>query len=276
MFHSRPSFPNKRTIASSFIVLPDTVNQQQCCIHRVVHRLTLPFREKIGDQTVLFISNERSQYTFGILIPPCCQTAARQGNHGITSPIAEERIACQNGLPFRRLPLGNKCICTHCQLACQWIRKAAARIQLTLTFPVFFQQPFRRRSVLLQREHNSPLYSASCRNCYSNTTATGAVSMCRTTIFRVFRICQFLPTVVRFLKFCICANIKGMGSICNTASGIFICFLLFQSCFLRCKFQEGIDLEFTFFSRKILNFIQHSSRILSPTYTERSFYGHTP
>ena len=276
MFHSRPCFTNKRTIASSFIVLPDTVNQQQSCINCVVHRFALPFREKIRDQSILFISKESSQYTFGILIPTCCQTATRQGNHGVTSPIAKERITSKNGLTFGRLPLGNKCICTNCQLPCQWIRKAAARIQLMLTFPIFFQQPFRRRRVLLQREHNSPLYSASCRYCYSNAAATGTVSMCRTTILRIFWICKFLPTMVCFFKVGIRTNIKDMGSICNAAPGIIICFLLFKSCFLRCKFQEGIDLEFTFFSRKILNFIQHSSRILSPTYTERSFYGHTP
>jgi len=71
MLHGRPCLPDERTVSCPAEILPNTIDQQQSCINRVVHGLALPFREKVGHKAVFFIDQECPQNTFCFFISAC-------------------------------------------------------------------------------------------------------------------------------------------------------------------------------------------------------------
>ena len=84
------------------------VDQQQRRVHGVVYRLMAPLGEEVGDQAVLFIGQEGPQDAGGIHKPARGQGAAREGDHGVPAPIAEQRVTRQNGHAVGGGPAGHK------------------------------------------------------------------------------------------------------------------------------------------------------------------------
>ena len=273
--HGGPCFPYKRCIVRTQIILPDTVDQQQRRIHRVIHGLALALREEVRNKTVFFISEESSQDAFCILIATRCQAAARQRDHGIPTPVTEKRIAGQNRFASCGISVRNKGVSADGQLAGNGVFKCAAGSQFLLMVTIFLQQILCAAAFRLHGEYNSLLYGAACRNPDADAAAAGTQTLGRTTILGILGIRQCLPDGAALADFAIRLHMQPISAVSNDAIGIGEFFYFIQSLFLGDKFQEGIHIKRAVLTGEIFNLIHDCRRIFSAADAKRALHGNS-
>ena len=115
--HDRVSIGQEVSSVRSLIVEPDAVDQKQGCVDGIIAWRLPSFREEVWHQTALFIFQEGSEDALRGVILPIGQRTARQGNHGVSAPVCEKRIAGYNGLAARGIAAGDVGVCADCQLS---------------------------------------------------------------------------------------------------------------------------------------------------------------
>ena len=114
-FHHRIDLTHKIPVLCPVKIKVYAVDKKESCVHRIVHGIIFPFREKIRHQTVLFIAGKCSQNRFCLLIPGGGKTDSRKSDHRISPPVFKKRKSCEDGLSAGRLSLSKKLVCALCK-----------------------------------------------------------------------------------------------------------------------------------------------------------------
>ena len=215
--HHRVRLPDERPVTGALYILPDAVDQQQGGIHRVVHRGVLPFREEVGHQAVFFIGQKGLQNAFCVGIPPGCQAAAGQRDHGIPPPVAEQGVARQNGLAIGRIPAGNEGVGGSRQLLRHGVGKTAVPLQIFQASILLCQHipPGRRRRV--GGKDNFKAQGLPGLHPSGDGAAGCGIAAVRASVLPVFRVGKPLPGNGTFFDSGIGGHIHALLSGTNTS-----------------------------------------------------------
>ena len=272
--HRLPCFPGKGPVAGPLHILPHAVNEDQRSIHRIVHRCLVAFREQIGHQAVLLVGQEGTQNALCIVKTGSCQAAAGQCDHGVSAPIAEQRIAGQNGLATGRIPAGNIGIGAQLQLTGNGVPEHAVLLDLLQPRIGFLQQLPAGRCFLFRGEHHFQI--GGLTGCHGQSDLAAALDHTsgRTAVLGILRIGQPLHIRFCFKEVRIGVDLDTVITAGDYATGVVQRLSLTNRVFLRRHFEIGAQHQRAGFVTVIFNVIQHRGGILPVGHTQMALHLH--